>query len=68
MSKARINRQVLESVRQATRKDPLIQEFLLGLLAIESEYSGHWRWKKFYQDKLQELTNRRKQSDEDQQA
>lgn len=68
MSKARINRQVLESVRQATRQDPLIQEFLLGLLATESEYGGHWRWKKFYQDKLQELTNRRKESDEDQQA
>ncbi len=66
MSEARINRQIIDAIRESTSDDPLIQEFLLGLLNIEAEHSGHWRWKKPYQDKLKQFTNRSKDTDENQ--
>ena len=48
MTDGKVNRRILEAIRENSRGDQAVLEFLTKLVYEEAEHSGQWWWKKTY--------------------
>jgi hypothetical protein len=48
MSGVKINERILNSIRENSNNDNIIEQFLIDLVYEEASHRGQWRWKDTY--------------------
>lgn len=48
MSDFKINERILESIRENSEGDEVVERFLIDLIYEEANHPGQWRWKETY--------------------
>ena len=54
MTDARINKRILNGLKQQSEDDEAIHQFLVDLIYDEVEHPGHWQWKGSYRAKVRD--------------
>ena len=56
MSKVKINDQILKEIKENSKDNKAIAEFLIDLLYEEAEHSSQWWWKETYKKKVKKYS------------
>ena len=52
MNESSINEQILNSIKENSKNDAVLEKFLKELIYEEIKRSGQWKWKDIYRDKV----------------
>lgn len=66
MNGALINRQILNAIREKTADDPLLLQFIKGMLFEELEHPSQWWFKDHYKKKIREYSQKWDKDNENQ--
>jgi hypothetical protein len=58
MNEGKINEQILNSIKEVSKDDMEIENFLKDLLFEEIEHPGRWQWRDIYSKKIKEYSER----------
>ena len=58
MSIGRINERILREIRESSKNDEVIANFLIDLLYEEAEHPGQWWWKNIYKKKIKQYSEK----------
>ncbi len=64
MSDSRVNEQIINCIREESKNNEDIADFLIELIYEEAEHSDYWRWKDTYRKKIKEYSKKWSEFDE----
>ena len=58
MSNGKINERIFKSIRENSKNDDTLSEFLINLIYEEAEHPGQWWWKDIYRKQIEKYSEK----------
>ncbi len=58
MSNGKINERILKGIRENSKNDDTLSEFLINLIYEEAEHPGQWWWKDDYRKMIEKYSEK----------
>ena len=58
MGDGKINERILKGIRENSKNDDKLYEFLINLIYEEAEHPGQWWWKDIYRKKIEKYSEK----------
>jgi len=65
MSKGKVNEKILKLIKEISKDDKKVADFLTDLFFEENEHKGQWQWKEVYTRKIEQCAEVRGNTNED---